>query len=362
MLKLSIKMFRSFCRQKTGSFFLIFIGMFVSILGVMFVYSRGKMVYETNASYNCETSTVKMSMETDTSTSLKLYSLLLNNSCLPEIHQLTAFHAETATVGHYNNGELRLTIPFGHYFTAEEISSGKVVLLSDAYLAQAETSFIENMIGSSIELNGHNSYTVIGRYNSTLYGDQLYSQEVIIPLHTYIEDGFPLENLEIIFSTAPGKEQLSCLESIFKDLNITYSLDPPKSIESLALKSLAKETLSHFIVLLICYVTLLNLLRYWIKANLRKFYIYFMCGCSSHKLIFLLLANTSYLYIIAAFFSLFVFKLLEPYFYMYDFISSLRVFDYLCIYLVSFVCALATTLLVTVRQLNKFTTIKEIIF
>lgn len=363
MLILSLKMFRSFCRQKTGSFFLISIGMFVSILGVMFVYSRGRMVYETEADYNCETSTVTINANTNINTALKLYSLLLDNKDLPEIRQLTAFDAETATVGHYNNGDLRLTIPYGRYFTSEELGNGKVVLLSDAYLGQAENSFIVNMLDNTIELKRQaDRYAVIGRYNSTLYGNKLDSHEIIIPLHTYIGAGYPINNLKIIFLSSPDEGQLNSLESILKTLNIQYSLELPNTIESQALKSLAKETLSHFIVLLICYVTLLNLLRYWIKSNLHKFYIYFMCGCSSYKLVALLLANTCYLYVVPATFSLFFFKLLEPYFYSYYFIYSLRIHDYLCIYLGALICALLTTLLVTARQLKKFTTVKEIIF
>lgn len=363
MLKLSIKMFQTLYRQKTGSFFLILIGMFVSILGIMFVYSRGRMVYETEAGYNCETSTVKINADTDVNTALKLYSLLLDDKNLPVIHQLTAFDTETSTVGHYNNGNLRLTIPYGRYFTSQELSNGKVVLLSDAYLGQAETSFIVNMLGNTIILESQDDrYTVIGRYNSTLFGDKLYSHEVIIPLHTYIESGFPLDNLEIIYTTAPTEEQINYLESTFKNLNIHYSLELPKNIELQALRSLVKETLSHFIVLLISYVTLLNLLRYWIKSNLRKFYIYYMCGCSSSKLVVLLLANTCYLNIIAAVFSLFAFKLLEPYFYTYDFISSLYIYDYILIYFVVLVCSLVVTLLVAAHQLKKFKTVKEIIF
>lgn len=363
MLKLSMKIFRSFYRQKTGSFFLILTGMLISMLGIMFVYSRGKMVYKREIEYNCETTTVKFTADIDTDASLELCSLLLNNEKLPEIYQMTVLDPTTATIGHYCNGALRFTIPYGRYFNSEELTDGRAVLLSDAWLAQADTSFIVDMIDRKIKIGSHNSsYTVIGRYNSTLLTDHFYSREVLIPIYSYIKEGFPFDNVEIIFSKMPAGWQINDLESMIGKYAVDFSLEPPKALEFQALKAFVRETGSHFIILFICCITVLNLLRYWITSNRRKFYIYYICGCSSQRILLLLLVNTCYLYGMAAAFSLLAFMLLEPYFYVHNFISALGLFDYLCICFITLACALVATWIVVVRQLQKFTTVKEIIF
>lgn len=364
MFKLSLRVFLSFFRLKLGSFFFMLVGIFAITLGFIFIFSRGMIIYQEESEFNCETKTVIVTTKNNFEISREeLSHFLFNNGKFPKIQELLVTNYETDTIGHYSVKEFPIAIPYGRYFSLEELNGSHVILLSDAYLSQVDTLFLIDMINKSLKIDGFvTTYQVIGRYNATILGNPLYSQEVIIPFNTYLHDGFPINYLKIIYSEKPTKQQILYLQDFFQSNNGDHELTLPKKVNVQAIKGFLQETASHFIILIVCYITLMKLLKYWIDANHRKLYIYYICGCSSKKVLLLILLNSIYLYAISSIISFVVYRLLETYFSVYKFVSVLSLLQYCVIYFIILIGTISTTWVMAALQLKKFNIIRESIY
>ena len=63
MCRLSLKIYKSFVINQIGLFVLLTLGIGVSMLGMVFVYSRGLLVYRNYAFYNNERKTLSVEFE-----------------------------------------------------------------------------------------------------------------------------------------------------------------------------------------------------------------------------------------------------------------------------------------------------------
>lgn len=365
MLKLSLKVFRSFIKENTSSFLMMSVGIFVILSGVTFVISRGAMLYKEEADFNCETRKVTIVANDPIvgNDAKELLAFLLENDNIPAVQRAMTVDYTNDIIGHFCSGEAYMAIPYGRYFSGEESEGENVVLLSEAYLNKADTSLLINMLDNWIQLGNINkNYKIIGRYNSTLICDTDFSHEVVIPLKTYVYNGFPISNLDIIFTERPSECHQLYMRKFLEEHNISYEMKQPSRIEKKAIWLFLQETGSHFIILLICYITLLNLLKYWIKENYRRFYIYYVCGCASGRIRTLLLLNTFYMYILPNVLSIVCYTLIGPYFSTVKFIVTLPFAYCSLIYFATLGITLLITWVIAIGQLKKFNEIKEIVF
>lgn len=366
MIKFSFKLFKSFFIQRTGSFLLIVFGLFLTIFGFYFILSRGFYVYEYEAVYNNESKTLilKMNDENDSKVAENLFTFLTNKSPeFPVVNQIKAYNSYNEIVGQYLYEMEHSYIPYGRYFTEEEQFDGSnVVILSESFVNQLDSNSISSLIGNEISIgnNPGKLYLAIGRYNTTFFGDEMDSKEVIIPFFTYIKNGYALSEVEIIFSDKLTETELFYLEDFFSEYKGIEISKYPAKLEYSAIISFLYTILHHSVVLVICLITLLTLIGYWIRINYKKFYIYYICGSTKGFIMKAILLNVSYIWTVSTILALTVYKRLELYFFTYGYLSVLNVLRIMIISVFILAIVLFTTWIMSSKQLKKYGEIREI--
>ena len=335
MFKLSIYTFYSFYNKKKFTFFLLYFGISIILFSFLFLFGRYFMVYEQASEEYMETKTmyIKVGEILSDEKNEQLIHFLLENSCFLDAEEIMFFDLDESVIGCKAPDGNAITIPYGRYFTKEEQEGKNVVLLSEGYLAQSDASFVRDMLKKQVII-GDVEYTVIGRYNFTLVGDVTSSKEVIVPLKTFIQNEYPIQQIEVVFSKKPKREKLEAVKDFFNQTGIVHSIQFPSSVEKKAIKQAFEETGWNLLILFVCFCTLFPLLQYWNQCNYRRLYVYYLCGCSARNISILLVLNTTYLYVLSFVSALFLYKTIENYFVSCQFIVGLNVRQIILLYVV----------------------------
>lgn len=347
-------------RHRGGSFFIMITGMTAAMIGMLFVTGRARMIYLTEAFYNCETCSIKLDGSVEKQQLQELYKEVTENKKLPEIREMAAYDHSAGVIGMYGKDELRITIPYGRYFDSEEQKGGKVVLLSDFYTAQQDIAFLENMLGSSIDLPGaEEPYRVVGRYNGTYMQTNVSANEVIIPIETYMQETFVSEQIQIVFSDRLRSDDISEIKRIIKKYGQGIQITEPDRFEKAALQTAAMESMPQGAIFIAAYITIMNLFFCWIKTNMRRFYIYYLCGCSRKEIGVLMNVLTVVLLSAASAVSYALFQILESYFVPYRFLAELELKWSIFYYAGIWILTMSGVWIITAGQIRLFCEPKE---
>lgn len=322
MLKLSLNLFCDFLKYRTKEFFLFTLGIFVTVLGMVFIFSRGMYAYRETASDYQETKTMAFEIEEklEKSTKETLYEFLEKERSSIAHIIVTEFGADV--IGYFAEENQTFSIPFGRYFSETEQDGAYVVLVSDGYLAAEPMEQMQNLLGQKILIK-EAEYQVIGWYHGGLKSSS--SAEIMIPLKTYIKEDFQMNQMQIILENQYSQTLYLDICHFLEKEGITYRSVAPKKFEKEAVAVFFQETASHFLILSICYLTLFQLLQYWLEANRKKFYVYFISGASRKTLFLLLQLHLFYLCFLPVVFGMICYKGIEKQFYQIQFTAKLDI-------------------------------------
>lgn len=338
MLKLSIYTFYSFLNKQKSTFILLYLGFFIILFSFLFLFSRYFMIYEQASDENMETKTMNIKLQGILSNEKKeqWIRFILEDSCFSDVKEIMFFDLDNSVIGCKSRDEDVIAIPYGRYFTKEEQQGKNVVLLSEGYLNQCNAAFVRDMLKKQIII-GDVKYTIIGRYNFTLVGNVTSSKEVVIPLDTFVQNKYSIQQIKVVFSTKPKRKQIKAIEEYFNQTGIFYSVQFPTLIEKSAIMQAFEEMGWNLLIIFVCFLCMFPLVQYWNECSYKRLYVYYLCGCSARNTSILLILNTTYLYIISFVSALFFYKCIDNYFIACRFIAKLNVLQIIGCYLVVFI-------------------------
>ncbi|MCM1498777.1 MAG: hypothetical protein NC124_09965 [Clostridium sp.] len=258
------------------------------------------------------------------------------------VEKILLIDLEHNIIGCEASEENVMNIFYGRFFSEEERKGENVVLLSEGYLGQQNADFIKNMLSKEIAVE-HSMYKVIGSYNLSIIGDAFTAEEVAIPLTAYVKNGYAFERMVIVFGEKPDSEMLHYIEDHLKQTDLAYSVDLPAKYEKSAARQALEETAWSLLILAVCFISIFPLLYYWNQSNLKRLYIYYLCGCSMKKMSFLLFANTTYLYTLASVVALMIYRFFQGKFYSLAFIQKLVMNQICLLYFIVFLIIILFT-------------------
>lgn len=337
MLKLSIHTFFSFCRLQKNTFFLLLGGICTILFAMLFILSRYYMVYEEVKNEYQETKTLTVNIEESLSAKAQQQwnDFFQKKISYSKVEKIMLIDLQHNIIGCEAPDRSVMNIFYGHFFSEEERKGENVVLLSEGYLRQQDADFIKNMLSREITLED-STYKVIGSYNLAITGDVLSSKEVVIPLATYIKNGYAFNQMVIVFYDIPTSEMINSIEDFLKRTEVAYSIYLPTKYEKSAAIQALDETIWSLLILGVCFISMFPMLYYWNKSNFRRLYIYYICGCSTKKISFILFANTTYLYMLASAAALMLYHFFKKIFCNLEFIRKLEINQICLLYLVVF--------------------------
>ena len=193
------------------------------------------------------------------------------------------------------------------------------ILISETYMLNLPIEFLHKIYGKEVRIDG-NAFTIIGSYLGR-YNYDFAESSVMIPLLTYIELGYPLQYLDIVFQTSLSTDEETFLYQLLSANNCVEQIEMPDKLESKNLENMFSNLGKHILLFCIFLVGLLNLLNFWLKSNWRRFQIYIICGSTNRFVLFIIFVNTLLLSLIGSLTGWLIFIIIQPGLVKYDVVA-----------------------------------------
>jgi len=292
MLRLSLRNFGSLIIRHTLSFILIISGLLTTCFGLLFIFGREYSEFIDWNSFSAVSGIMKVSIKQDASTrevqDLLRFFIDDGGENFPEASCLTTTdNSKQLIVAEYNLHEPKYWLMSGEYL---DQGAKKEVLLSEGYMKGLSSDFLHEIYGKEIKIDNI-SFTIIGSY-SCYYNYDNNGGGVIIPLWTYVNLGYPIQYLDIFFPDSFSSDEESYIVQKLSENRMVERIDMPDKVDAKYFSKMFSTVVKHFLLLSVSLVTLLNLLRYWLKRSWSRFRVYIICGATNNKIMFVIIFNS----------------------------------------------------------------------
>ena len=182
--------------------------------------------------------------------------------------------------------------PYGRLFSEEEMASGaRVVLLGTHYLSKLTISELENIWKIPFEIE-QNTYIPIGSYydlgsidaSEDDGSDLLLPTQIAMPLQTFLENNLSGNRLRIVFSRQLNAKEYRALQQILSSFSNNVTIQYPGYVQQSAFRNMIGTFFEYWAFLLLVLIGTAGVLYDFLKTELSRDRVYFMCGAKKSLL------------------------------------------------------------------------------
>lgn len=350
IVKLSSRNLRVFIKQKKYLFFVILIGMSISISAVLFYFGYFIKNFEDSTSIRDVTLQLKLSPETANSQHI-IDTLLGEKDNLPT--RVTVFENDP-NIFKPSGGEKQKINVVGDRFLNQlppnlllfgnsiELSQNDRILATPLALKQLG---ITHVSGQKVQV-GNKEYNLAGLVAPFYYLP--YESCIVISLEEFVST-HKVNSMNAQYDKNITTSQINDLSKTLSNLpGITVSHMPGKS-NPLQSSGFLAELVQIVLIFLLSFINIFSLLHFWIESNRRNYSIYSLVGASKRDITCILTVNNIAISFACILFGTVLFVLVSPLLLQYKIISSFTFGRYSFILLILVALSLALSVVLSIR-------------
>ena len=208
--------------------------------------------------------------------------------------------------------------PYGRLFSEEEMGSGSnVVLLGTHYLSNLTTSELENIWKMPFVIE-QDTYIPIGSYydlgsideSENDGSDLLLPTQIAIPLQTVLENSLSGNRLRIVFSRQLNAKEYRALQQILSSFSNNVTIQYPRYVQQSAFRNMIGTFFEYWAFLLLILIGTAGVLYDFLKTELSRDRVYYMCGAKNSLLYCILVLQVTIIVLFSFAFALLISLLL----------------------------------------------------